>query len=148
MVKPLVPADTHTGDTYNDRLHALVVRIASGDRTAFRTVYAFLAMQVWRDAVRLLPPADSRAVTRSTLLEIRHLAGHHLDHERCEIRVWIRAITARQIGDRLRVTDGGRPLRCEYDHHTHQELVSLLGSGCTAIRTSPATFTRVVDHDP
>jgi hypothetical protein len=49
MVRPLVSADTHAGDPYNDRLHALVARIASGDRAAYRTVYAFLAMQVWRD---------------------------------------------------------------------------------------------------
>lgn len=69
--------------------------ITAGDRAAFRTVYAFLALQVWRDAIRLLPHLDARAVTRSTFVEMWHLADHHLDHEGRETFAWIAAITAR-----------------------------------------------------
>lgn len=76
MARPATPANTRTGDSHNDRLRTLVTRIAAGDR-AFRTVYAFLAMRVWRDALRLLPPADARAVPRSTFVEMWHFAGHH-----------------------------------------------------------------------
>jgi DNA-directed RNA polymerase specialized sigma24 family protein len=148
MGQPSSPANEHARDLHNDRLHALVTRIAAGDRAAFRTVYAFLAMQVWRDAIRLLPPADARAVTRSTFVEIWHLAGHHLDHERRETFAWISTITARHTGDRIRST-GGQRLDCNgYDHHTHRELVALLGNGHTTIRTARATFTRVADLAP
>jgi hypothetical protein len=111
-------------------------------------VYAFLALQIWRDAIRLLPPVDARAVTRSTFVELWHLAGHHLDHEGCETFAWIAAITSRHIGDRIRGTAGQR-LDCNgYDHHTHRELVALRGNGNTTIRTAPATFTRVADLAP
>jgi DNA-directed RNA polymerase specialized sigma24 family protein len=145
MAQPFSPATEHARDFHNDRLHALVARIAAGDRAAFRTVYAFLAMHVWRDAVRLLPPVDARAVTRSTFVEIWHLAGHHLDHEGRETFAWILSITARHTGDRIRST-GGQRLHCNgYDHHTHRELVALLGNGHTTIRTPSATFTRVAD---
>jgi hypothetical protein len=44
---------------------------------------------------------------------------------------------------------GGQRLDCNgYDHHTHRELVALLGNGHTTIRTAPATFTRVADLAP
>jgi DNA-directed RNA polymerase specialized sigma24 family protein len=148
MAKPLGPGNGHAREFDNDRLHALVARIAAGDRAAFRTVYAFLALRVWRDAIRLLPPVDARAVTRSTFVEIWHLAGHHLDHEGSETFAWIAAITSRHIGDRIRAT-AGRRLDCTgYDHHTHRELVALLGNGDATIRTAPATFTRVADLAP
>ena len=148
MARPLSTASRPARDLQNDRLHALVTRIAAGDRTAFRTVYAFLAMQVWRDAIRLLPPVDARAVTRSTFVEIWHLAGHHLDHDGRETLAWILSITARHTGDRIR-SAGRHPLPCNgYDHHTHRELAALLGNGQTTIRTAPMTFTRVAELAP
>jgi hypothetical protein len=143
MARPLSPANGHARTFHNDRLHALVTRIAAGDRAAFRTVYAFLAMHVWRDAIRLLMPVDARAVTRSTFVEIWHLAGHHLDHGGRETFAWILSITARHTGDRIRFT-GGQRLHCNgYDNHTHRELAALLGNGQATIRSAPATFTRV-----
>ena len=152
MARPSSPANGHAREFHNDRLHALVTRIAAGDRAAFRTVYAFLAMPVWRDAIRLLPPVDARAVTRSTFVEIWHLAGHHLDHDGRETCAWILSITARHTSDRIRSTVG-QPLHRNgcgygYDHHTHRELAALLGSGQATIRTAPATFARVVDLAP
>jgi hypothetical protein len=148
MVRLVTPANTGVSDSPNDRLHTLVTRIAAGDRAAFRTVYAFLAMRVWREALRLLPPADARAVTRSTFVEMWHLAGHHLDHEGRETAAWILSIAARHIEDRPPTTNGGQPLQCAYDHHTRNELISLLGTGEATIRTAPATFTRVIDLAP
>ncbi|WP_412749860.1 hypothetical protein [Krasilnikovia sp. M28-CT-15] len=145
MARLVTAANTGTRGYPNDRLHTLVTRIAAGDRAAFRTVYAFLVMRVWRDALRLLPSADARAVTRSTFVEMWHLAGHHRDHEGRGTAAWIRSIAARHIEDRPPTTNGGQPLQCAFDHHTLRELISLLGPGRGTIRTAPATFTRVVD---
>lgn len=144
MTRPLIPAHSCPAD-HPDRLHALVTRIAAGDRVAFRTVYAFLANRVWRDAIRVLPPADARAVTRSTFVEIWHLAGHHLDHQEHRTHAWILSIAARHIGDRPRTAQSGQPIQCGYDDHTRRELVSLLGTGGATIRPAPETFTRISD---
>jgi hypothetical protein len=111
-------------------------------------VYGFLVMRVWRHALRLLPPADARAVTRSTFVEMWHLAGHHRDHKARDSAAWIMSIAARHIEDRPPTTNGGQPLQCAYDHHTHRELISLLGTGSATIRTAPGTFTRVIDLAP
>jgi hypothetical protein len=68
VIEAMRPAHTATTADGSDRPHDLVDRIAAGDQAAFRCLYAFLAMRVWRDAIRVLPhPADARAVTRSTL---------------------------------------------------------------------------------
>jgi DNA-directed RNA polymerase specialized sigma24 family protein len=148
MPRPAIAANTGVGDSHNDRLRTLVTRIAGGDRAAFRTVYAFLVMRVWRDSLRLLPPADARAVTRSTFVEIWHLARHHLDHDERTLCAWVQEIVARYIEDRCRTANGARPLQRAYDHHTHRELISLLGTGEATIRTAPSTFTRVIDLAP
>jgi DNA-directed RNA polymerase specialized sigma24 family protein len=148
MPRPAIPPNTSVSDSRNDRLRTLVTRIAGGDRAAFRTVYAFLVMRVWCDALRLLPPADARAVTRSTFVEIWHLARHHLDHDECTPRAWVQEIIARYIEDRCRTANGARPLQRAYDHHTHRELISLLGTGEATIRTGSVTFTRVTDLAP
>jgi DNA-directed RNA polymerase specialized sigma24 family protein len=129
-----------------DPLNLLLRRVAAGDRAAFRRLYAFLAMRVWRDAARALPnPADARAVTRATFVEVWQLAGHHLDQEWVDIRAWIAAITARRAEDRLRRPDGRSPLAGAYDRHVHCELIAALGAGHATIRTGPATFARVED---
>jgi DNA-directed RNA polymerase specialized sigma24 family protein len=130
----------------SDRLDLLVDRIATGDRAAFRCLYAFLATRVWRDAVRVLAhPADARAVTRSTFVEVWHLARHHLDHTRTDTRTWISEITARQVHERLRAPDAPCPILRDHDHSVHRELVALLGAGPATVRTGPATFARVDD---
>ena len=130
----------------NDHLQHLVDRIADGDRTAFRCLYAFLAMRVWRDTLRVLPaPADARAVTRSTFVEVWHLAGHHVDHLRSDARTWIAAITARQVDDRLRAHDTSGRFLVDHDNQVHRELAALLGAAQATIRIGAATFARVAD---
>jgi DNA-directed RNA polymerase specialized sigma24 family protein len=143
----LVPANRYATALPNDRLHALVTRIAGGDRAAFRTLYAFLAMRVWHDAIRRLPPVDARAVTRSTFVEIWHLAGHHLDHGGRETRAWVQSILAGHVDDRIR-TGGVRPLTDGHDQRKQHELTALLGNGHATVRTAAATFTRVDDLAP
>jgi DNA-directed RNA polymerase specialized sigma24 family protein len=148
MTEALRPARPFNASHRGDCLHDLVVRVATGDRTAFRVLYAFLAMRVWRDAVQTLPhPVDARAVMRSTFIEVWHLAGHHLDDDGPDIDTWIAAITARRVHDRLRDCDTHGRLRDDHDDHTHREIVALLGAGHAVIRTGPGTFTRVADLD-
>lgn len=148
MIQILMPARAPTPTGGRDRLGLFVDRIAAGDRAAFRCLYAFLAMPVWREAVRSLPcPADARAVTRSTFVEVWHLAEYHTDHSRNDTRAWIAAITAGRVGDRLRVPNAPDTILADYDRHVHRELVALLGAGRATIRTGPATFTRVDDLD-
>lgn len=145
MSEALASARTPKPDGGN-RLNLLVDRIAAGDRAEFRCLYAFLAMRVWRDAVRVLPdPADARAVTRAAFVEVWHLAGHHLDHSRTDPLNWISAIVARQIRERLRGTGAPFPVLGDHDRHVHRELALLLGAGPAMIRIGPATFTRVDD---
>ena len=148
MHTPLEPAHVCGQELRNDRLHDLVIRVAAGNRPAFRTLYSLMAMRVWRDAVRLLPPGDARAVTRSTFVEVWHLARHHLGHEAGEIGAWVQAIAARHIDDRIRLA-GERSLHCDsYDDHMQCELVALLGTGQATVRTGPSAFARVVDLAP
>jgi DNA-directed RNA polymerase specialized sigma24 family protein len=143
------PAPTHTATANGtDHLHSLIDRIAAGDRRAFRCLYAFLAMRVWRDAIRILPlPIDARAVTRSTFVEVWHLAEHHVADAQINSRTWIAEITARRANDRLRAGDTLFHLRGDYDRQMHCELAALLGAGHATIRIGPATFTRVDDLD-
>jgi DNA-directed RNA polymerase specialized sigma24 family protein len=129
MRTPQLPAGTRRQTFHNDRLHDLVVGIAAGDRPAFRTLYGLLAPRVWGEAVRLLPPGEARAVTRSTFVEVWHLARHHLDDGTGEVRAWVVAITARRVDDRIRSAGEPARHRAGYDHHTHCELVALLGPG-------------------
>jgi hypothetical protein len=112
------------------RLDLLVGRIAVRDRAAFRCLYAFLALPVWFDATRALPnPTDARAVTRSTFVEVGHLARHHIDQSCVDTRIWIGAITARQVHDRRRCPCTLWWLRDDYDGHVHRELAALLSTG-------------------
>jgi hypothetical protein len=114
----------------NSYLRDHVARIATGDRTAFRCLYALLAMRVWRDASRQLPSAtDSQAVTRSTFVEVWHLASHHLHDTGLDAGAWIAAITANHVDERLR--SAGRPslLREDHDRHTYREFATMIGAG-------------------
>ena len=138
MVRPSAPAITDPADFRDDRLNELVTRIAARDRVAFRSLYTMLALRLWRCAVAQLPPADARAVTRSTFVEIWHLAGHHPDREGHETWAWILSIVARRVDDRTRSGDG-QPLDGNgHDQHTRLELTALLGNGNPPIRTAPA----------
>jgi DNA-directed RNA polymerase specialized sigma24 family protein len=133
-----------------DRLGLLIDRIAAGDRAAFRSLYAFLAVRILRDAIRELPhAADARAVTWSTFAEVWHLAGDHVGQSRVDTRVWIATIAARRIEERLRNSDPQRATLDDYDSHVHRELAALLGAGPNMIRTSTANFARTdsIDRD-
>jgi len=128
MLKVARPARAITTANTSDHLHGLVGRIAAGDRAAFRRLYALLALPIWRDAIRALPrPLDARAVMRSTLVEVWHMARHHVDEAGVDSRTWIAAITARRASDRRRGPDTTCPLRDDHDGHTVRELTALLG---------------------
>jgi|tagenome__1003787_1003787.scaffolds.fasta_scaffold20970181_4 DNA-directed RNA polymerase specialized sigma24 family protein len=159
------PTRTAAGHTAgHDRLDQLVSQIATGDRTAFRCLYAFMAMRVWRSAIAApLGHAGAVAVTQSTFVEVWHLAGAAA---RYDARDWIAAISTRRANDRLRAVDadsrdGVRPVQHlataqrlthaltvgDYDTHIHPELTALLGNGRSMVRTSPGVFIRVDDLD-
>jgi hypothetical protein len=121
------PAEDVTASERDGHLHDLVIRIAAGDGSAFRTLYASLAMRVWRDVSRSMPhPVDSQAVTRSTFIDVWHLARHHLDGG-ADTDVWIGAIAARKVEERLR----GGPARGDRDRHTYREFAALISGGGT-----------------
>ena len=155
-------AATGAGPTApSDHLDRLVSRIAAGDRLAFRCLYAFLAVRVWRTVARALPhPGDTHAVVRSTFLEVWHTAGAAACYD---ARDWVEAITAFRIGERRSVLGEHGPARgsvpgtagrrepaadvVDYDDRTDRELTDLLGAGPATVRISPATFLRVENLD-
>jgi RNA polymerase sigma-70 factor (ECF subfamily) len=145
-----------------DRLDQLLHRIADGDRVAFRRLYAFMAVRVWRAAtVTPLGPAAAVAVTMSTFVEVWHSAGAAA---RYDARDWIAAIGTGRANDRLRtIRANGRrgvhPARLpatadlhdqsltvdDDDSYLRRELTDLLGGGRATIRSSPGVFVRVDD---
>ncbi len=128
MLKAVTPTPAITTLNASDRLHGLVDRIAAGDRVAFRRLYVLLGLWVWRDAIRALPRVpDARAVTRSTFVEVWHMARHHVDEAGIDSRTWIAAIAARRANDRRRAIDTTCAVRDDHDSHTHRELSALLG---------------------
>jgi len=117
-------------------LHDLVARIATGDHSAFRSLYAVLAMRVWRDASRRMPhPVDSQAVMRSTFVEVWHRAKHHLDDGGPDTADWIAEITAQHVEERLRSID--TPLRGDYDRYTYRKFAAMIGAGGTRPEPEP-----------
>jgi DNA-directed RNA polymerase specialized sigma24 family protein len=134
-----------------DPLDRLVSRVATGDRPAFRCLYAFLAVRIWDTAVRAL--ADRRhalAVTRSTFLDVWHTAGTAGQYD---ARDWIEGIAAFRIHERRRLAgEPGRPSTTaadllSRDKRTRRQLAAVLGTGRATIRVAPATFLRVDDLD-
>lgn len=130
-------------------LAGLVARTATGDRAAFRCLYAFLAMSVWRVAALGLPqPGDASAVTRSTFIELWHLAGRHSsDDPHRDLRARLAAITAVRVNDRTRILNHGGVGVVDYDACVRRELRDLLGPGRALIRTGSRTFTDIDDLD-
>jgi DNA-directed RNA polymerase specialized sigma24 family protein len=135
MTKEPTATRARSSERRSRHLHDLVVGIAAGDRSAFRTLYANLAMQVWRDVSRSMPqPVDSQAVTRSTFIDVWHLARYHLDDDGgTDTVAWIAAIAAQKVEQRLRAGVA----RGDYDRHTYREFATLIGAG----RTAPGTPT-------
>jgi RNA polymerase sigma-70 factor, ECF subfamily len=159
------PTGTPAGQPADrDRLDQLVSRIAAGDRSAFRRLYAFMAMRVWRSATAVpLSPACAVAVTHLTFVEVWHLAP---GAARYDARDWIAAVGTRCADDRLRAIDVNgrdrlhpashhvtaerrtdRPTMGDSDIHVHRELTALLGGGRITVRISPGVFTRIDDVD-
>jgi hypothetical protein len=142
---PQAPDTLHAPDEPNapDALNALVARIAAGDRSAFRRLFAFLALPIWDATLRVLPdPPDARAVTGSVFVEVWHLARRRPGGD---ARTWLAAVTARRIADRLRAAGASCSLGTDHDHHVRLELAALLGTRPAIIRTGPRTFARVDD---
>ena len=135
MSRESAAAHARTSEHGSKQLHDLVVGIAAGDRSAFRVLYASLAMHVWRDVNRTLPqPVDSQAVTRSTFVEVWHLARYHLADGGTDTAAWIAAITAQKVKDRL----GAGPARSDYDRHIYREFAAIVGTRRTAAETPHA----------
>jgi hypothetical protein len=134
-----------TATTGTAHLGRLVTRTAADDRVAFRRLYAFLAMSVWRAAVRRLPnPNDAAAVTRSTFVEVWHLARHRASGADDDARAWLTAIAAGRMGERTRTSGIAVD---DYDALVRRELRDLLGRGRAVVRTAPHTFINVDDLD-
>jgi DNA-directed RNA polymerase specialized sigma24 family protein len=142
----------------HDRLDHVIYLVAAGDRTAFRRLYAFMAMRVWQIAAMApLGLADADAVTRSTFVEVWHSAGAGT---RYDARDWMATVTTGRVNDRLRIIDAndryrvcpaepcvGADRQIDYDAHVHHELTGLLGAGGATIRTGPGVFARIDDLD-
>src|SRR6266545_2160922 len=96
----------------HDRLDHVISLVAAGDRAAFRRLYAFMAMRVWRIVAEApLGPADAVAVTRSTFVEVWHSARAATHYD---ARDWMATVTTGRVNDRLHLVDAsGR-------HHPHR----------------------------
>jgi hypothetical protein len=135
-----------------DHLDRLLSRTATGNRSAFRCLYAFLAIRVWQTATEASwDPGQALAITRSTFLDVWRTAG---TATRYDARDWIENITAFRVQERQRLLDGpGVGLRepvtslADRDERTHAELANVLGTGPAIIRVAAATFVRVEDLD-
>jgi len=140
-------ASMSTAITTKDHLGRLVAGTAAGERPAFRCLYAFLAMPVWRIAAHGLPEAaHASAVTRSTFVEVWHLARYHRNGDRpFDALAWLTAITAGRVSDRMRLPAGAGT--GDHDAHTRRELRDLLGPGRALIRTGNRAFVRIDDLD-
>jgi DNA-directed RNA polymerase specialized sigma24 family protein len=136
---------TATAAPHSSHLHELIAGIAAGNMSAFRGLYAVLAVRVWRDASRLMPhPGDAWAVTRATFVEVWHLARFHVDAGGLDPDAWIAAITAHQLEERLR-SNGRRSLvRHEYDRHTYREFAAIIGAG----KATPSASTNKPSKPP
>jgi DNA-directed RNA polymerase specialized sigma24 family protein len=130
-------------------LHDLVARIATGDHLAFRSLYALLAMRVWRDASRLMRhPTDTQAVTRSTFVEVWRLARHHLDDGGPDTADWIAEITAQQVEERLRSIGTLSQALDDYDRHTYRTFAAMIGARGTRSEPEPIEPGVVQDDEP
>lgn len=137
--------DQQTNGHNAHRLGVLVGRIADGDREAFRTLFAFMAMPVWGVSVHTLYcPIHALGVARSTFLEVWHMAHHH--HGRDDIREWLADITRRRIADRNRLKHiDGFP--AVFDTLAHRELDKLIGPSPMLVRVAPRVYTRAEGAD-
>jgi len=158
------PAPATAAPTVNhDRLDHVISRVAVGDRTAFRRLYAFMAVRVWHIVTKApLGPADAVAVARSTFVEVWHSARAATHYD---ARDWMATVTTGCVNDRLRIIDANgrhwvhpdgpgvdadrqqQRTVVDYDAHVHRELTALLGAGAATIRTGSGVFARVEDLD-
>ena len=158
------PAPATAAPTVNhDRLDHVISRVAVGDRTAFRRLYAFMAVRVWHIVTKApLGPADAVAVARSTFVEVWHSARAATHYD---ARDWMATVTTGCVNDRLRIIDANgrhwvhpdgpgvdadrqqQRTVVDYDAHVHRELTALLGAGGATIRTSSGVFARIDDLD-
>lgn len=141
MIETPAPAARVSQDCQS--LRQLIDRISAGDRAAFRRLYTIFSKRVWRSAMLALPqPLHARAVTRATFLEVWHLARHHVNQPTLMLRVWITAVTARHIRERIRTLDTPYMLLDDYDRHVHCEVAELLRPAQPANRTGPKPLSR------
>ena len=147
-VQPAAPSRMPRGGSRH--LDQLLTRAAAGDREAFRTLYAGLAVHVWCAVISRLRRDEAVAVVQATFVEVR-LRAHSYDSEANEPREWVTAIAVRRADDRRRGA-GGRHRRPEeftavYDALVQSQLAEHLGDGPGTIRTTAGTFLRVGAFD-
>ena len=131
-------------------LDRLVTRTASGDRAAFRLLYAGLAVHVWCVVISRLRRDVAVAVVQATFVEVG-LRAKSYDRAAGEPREWMTAIAVRRADDRRRGPGGRhrRPdeLTVEQDALVQSQLTEQLGDGPGTIRITAGTFLRVDDLD-
>ena len=112
-------------------LGLLVGRIASGDKAAFRRLYARLHTAVCDHVDGILSRrADVPAVVSSTFVEVWWLARHH-SGSGTDVRTWIAGIAAARAAERERGPERGGLLPPEA---SHVALGQLLGESGTSAR--------------
>jgi DNA-directed RNA polymerase specialized sigma24 family protein len=123
------PLQQCSAATLDDRLRDLVALVATGDRQAFRRLVTFLTPRVRTAAAEALPHQDDvSAVTRSTFVEVWHMAGHHLRDPGTGTSTWVLMIAGRHRDDRLRACGTPPVLGDAHDGHTFCELSALTGA--------------------
>jgi hypothetical protein len=164
MIERTVPPGTTAAAANHDRLDHVVSLVAAGDRAAFRCLYAFMVMRVWRIVAGTpLGTADAVAVVRSTFVEVWHSAGAAV---RYDARDWITRVALGHVNERLRLVharsrpgahltelgvdadrDDVLPSVVDHDAHIHRQLTALLTAGGATIRIGPGVFARIDDLD-
>ena len=110
-----------------ETLHALIGRIAAGDRAALRTLYSALADIVALEVRRALPdPAEADAAVCSTFVEVWWLARFHTGRD-ADIPAWIAFVAGQRAAERRRATASPEPGAKFIAYHPDVSRVALAG---------------------
>ena len=114
---------------------ALILRVANGDRRAFRLLYQRFTGPVHRCVQTSLPfPEEVPAGVCATFVEVWWLARHHRG---TEPREWILGIAGRRAAERRRNPSTDWPQPRESSHVALAELLG--GRHRPSLRSTPAT---------
>lgn len=91
-----------------DDLGLLLVRVGSGDKQAFASLYDAVAAMVYGIVLRVVrDPAQSEEVAQDVMLEVWRLAGR-FDPSRGSARGWIATMAHRRAVDLVRSSEASR----------------------------------------